>query len=145
MFLGSSEELKRLNRLHGELSAMYHEAARRLGLSDSAMNVLYTLCSEGGSCLLSDVIRQSGLSKQTVNSAIRKLEADGIAYLQTAGARAKRLCLTEAGQRLAGQTAQRLIQAESELLGAWLPEECQCYLALTERYVNEMKKRAATL
>ncbi|MDE7293551.1 MAG: hypothetical protein K2N72_03910, partial [Oscillospiraceae bacterium] len=39
--------LKRFNDLHLEINAAYHEAALRLGLSDSAFHVLYTVCCEG--------------------------------------------------------------------------------------------------
>ena len=77
-----TSELKRLNYLTSEIDAAYHEAARKLGLSDSTMMVLYAACNNGGSCLLSDICKISGTSKQTINSALRKLEADGLIYLE---------------------------------------------------------------
>ena len=67
----------------------------KLGLSDSAMRILYALCDLGDRCPLQSICRRSGLSKQTVNSAIRKLEQEGILYLEQATARAKQVCLTE--------------------------------------------------
>ena len=45
----SSKELRRLNYLMGETNAAYHEAALRLGLSDSAMRILYAVCDRGSS------------------------------------------------------------------------------------------------
>ena len=38
-----SKQLRRFNRLVGETDAVYHELANRLGLSDSAFQILYTL------------------------------------------------------------------------------------------------------
>ena len=55
-------ELKRFNYLTNEIDAAYHEAARKLHLSDSALIILYTICNYGDSCLLSDIHRLSGIS-----------------------------------------------------------------------------------
>ncbi len=75
------EKLHRINYLIAETDALYHQASLKLGISDSAMRVLYTVHDCGGSCQLSDIYKRSGISKQTVNSALRKLEADGVIYL----------------------------------------------------------------
>lgn len=87
----SSEALKRFNYLLSETTTVYHDAAARLGLSYSVMQILYTVCSDGDGlrCPLSDVCRQTGISKQTVNSALRRLEAEGLAYLERAGGEAQ--------------------------------------------------------
>ena len=63
--------IKRLNHLVGELEGAYHEASYLLGMSDSVSLVLYTLCTHGRSCPLHEICGQTGLSKQTVNSAVR--------------------------------------------------------------------------
>lgn len=67
-------QVKRFNYLMNEIDTAYHEAALKLGLSDSASMILYTICNLGGSCLLSDIYGLSGISRQTLNSALRKLE-----------------------------------------------------------------------
>lgn len=69
--------MKRFNYLTTEIDAAYHEAALKLGLSDSAMLILYAICNSGDECPLSDIPHLSGISKQTVNSALRKLEHEG--------------------------------------------------------------------
>ena len=43
-----SKEMKRYNYLVGEIDAVYHEASLKLGLSDSALNILYAICDEIG-------------------------------------------------------------------------------------------------
>ena len=85
----SSKNLKRYNHLLGEIDGAYHEASLKLGMSDSVSKILYTICNAGGSCLLNDICKQTGLSKQTVNSAIRNLEADEIIYLKAVNGKAK--------------------------------------------------------
>lgn len=140
-----SKEIKRYNHLLGEIEATYHEMSLKLGLSDSAMIILYTICDEGNSCPLSEISRRSGLSKQTVNSAIRKLEAGNILYLEKASARSKKVCLTEAGIDLASRTALRLMDAENAILASWPRQDVKRYLELTERFLNGLRKEAAKL
>ena len=80
-----SPALKRLNCLLSEMDAAYHEAAQRQGQNDSTSRILYALCELGSPASLRAVCESTGLSKQTVNSALRKLEADGI-YVRSSSA-----------------------------------------------------------
>ena len=70
---GVGKELRRFNQLLSEIEAVYHEAAWKLGLSNSAEQILYAICNLGVPCLLSDIVRFSGMSKQTINSAYLSL------------------------------------------------------------------------
>ena len=81
----SLSSLKRYNHLVGEIDAVYHEASLKLGMSDSVSKILYTICNVGSSCLLHDICKQTGLSKQTVHSAIRNLEAKEMVTLELVG------------------------------------------------------------
>lgn len=137
--------LNRFNYLFGETEALYHELSQKLGLSDSATKILYTVCDNGESCLLQEVCRRSGLSKQTANSALRKLEAEGIVFLESAGPRAKRVCLTEAGRALTRRTVEKIIRMENDVFAGWSPADVQAYLALTERFLNDLRRQAAAL
>ena len=107
-----SPALKRFNCLLSETDAAYHEAALRQGLNDSSSRILY---------------------------ALRKLEADGILYLEPSGARSKRVCLTEAGLRVADATAGRLIRLENSIFDEWPAEDVQQYLGLMERYLQAFR------
>lgn len=141
----ASEEMKRFNHLLGEMDGAYHEISLKLGLSDSVMMVLYTICDNGESCLLQEICRRSGVSKQTINSAIRKLEADGILYLEPAGAKNKNVCLTEKGKIFAEGTAGKVITMENAVLASWTKEEVEKYLELTKRFLEAMKEKTKSL
>lgn len=141
----SSREMRRFSYLVGETEALYHALARRLGLSDSAMSLLFVLCDEGGTCPLQLALRHSGLSKQTANSALRRMEAEGVVYLEPLGARGKRVCLTEAGRALAEATAARVMAAENAVLAAWSAEDVDAYLRLTERYLVDLREKTKDL
>ena len=136
-----SKDMKRFNYLISETDAAYHEMTKKLGLSDSAMIILYTICDNGGACLLKDICRRSGIQKQTINSAIRKLEAEGIVYLEAVDAKSKNVRLTEEGQQLAARTAMRMLRAENEILAGWSEADVAQYLRLTERFLVDFRKK----
>lgn len=143
----SSGSLKRLNYLLGEIDGAYHEIARKLGVSDSVSKILYTICDTdpGDRCPLHEICRQTGLSKQTVNSALRGLEREGLVYLRAVDGKAKEVCLTDAGKAFAEKTARRVIQMENDILEDWTPEELEFYLKLTERYLAQLAQKAQQL
>ena len=58
-----TEEMRQFNYLLSEIDAAYHEADQKLGLSDSAMQILYVICNHGEECLLSEICSLSGTSK----------------------------------------------------------------------------------
>ena len=50
-----SKYLKEYNCLYKEANEIYHEAARKLHLSDSAFEIFYTLLDMGDNCLQRDI------------------------------------------------------------------------------------------
>ncbi len=137
------EDTKRFSYLTSEIDLAYHGAARKLGLSDSAMRILYAICLNGDSCPLSDIVLLSGIRKQTINSALRKLEEDGA--VDTRGGKRKRVYLTEAGKALARDSALRVLEIENEIFSSWSKEELESYINLTERYLSAFKEKVKEL
>ena len=68
-----SKYLKEYNHIYKEANDIYHEIARKLQLSDSALDIFYTIFEIGDNCLQRDICKASCLPKQTINSSIRKL------------------------------------------------------------------------
>lgn len=132
----AEQEISRVckaNALASELDAIYHRAALKLGVSDSVMSVLYTMDALGDGCQLQAVCRQCGIPKQTVNSALRRLESEGILYLEGQG-RGKRVRLTDRGAEYLDKTVRRLRKAEQRAFRDWTEAEFAQYLALTEKF-----------
>jgi len=140
-----SKQMRRFNHLLAEMEGVYHETAVRLGLADSVMQVLYGLCSAGNPCPLQEIVRLSGASKQTINSAIRKMEEDDIVRLETAGGRGKKVRLTSKGQKLAQHTVVPLMEIEDEIYASWTGEELRQYLELNERFLTALKEKTKRL
>ena len=140
-----SKELKRYHYLFSETGAAYHEMYLKLGMSDSAISILYAVLEQGDSRPLQQIRHCTGLSKQTINSAIRKLEVEGIIYLQMAGSKNKTVYLTEKGKLLAEQTAGKVLAAENEIFASWPQEDVDKYLELTEAYLLALKEKIQRL
>ncbi len=145
MSIKSSKEMKRYNHLLGEIEATYHELSLKLNISDSISKILYTICNFGDSYLLGDICKYTGLSKQTVNSALRKLEEDDIIYLEAVNGKSKKVCLTEKGKEFADRTAFRILKMENEIFDAWSAEDVERYLELTERFLFSLKEKVEKL
>lgn len=133
-------EARRYNHILSEIDAIYHEIALKQGFSDSVQTVLYLLSEHDGVCLLHDLVKQSGISKQTINSALRRLENDGLIYLESAGGKSKRILLTPEGSKVVHETVDKIIAMENKIYGSWKPEEWTFYLELTERFLHDLKK-----
>lgn len=133
------DKIYQINCLTEEVDSLYHQAALKLGVSDSVMFVLYMLHIGGEKCLLYDIYKLSGISKQTINSAIRKLENDGIVYLEKHNGKSKIVCVTEKGKAYIAQTGARLAEAESRAFDDWSEEEIDLYVRLIGKYNNSLR------
>ena len=134
-------EIHRINYLTSEMDSIYHQASLRLGISDSVSIILYTIQDKGESCLLSDVYKNSGVSRQTVNSAIRRLEADGVLYLEPYAGRAKKIVLTDKGRDYIRQTVARLLEAEIRAFDGWSEDEIKTHISLMEKYTESLRRQ----
>ena len=107
--------LKEYNEIMGMICGAYHEAALRLHLSDSEMDILYVICSHEPGCYQKVLYQENGVTKSTVNSAVKKLEQEGILCLKPGEGRNTCVFLTEKGQQLAESTVYKVIQMENEI------------------------------
>lgn len=139
------KEIHRINYLTTEMEALYHLSSLKLGISDSVSVVLYSLYDAGGECLLSDIYKGSGISKQTIHSAVRGLEADGILCLERHDGRAKKVKWTEKGKAYAQKTAARLCQAEADAFDTWTEDEISTYIRLMEKYTDCFRQQVEKL
>ena len=110
------------NRETKKLDDVYRSAAKSCGISECAFWILYTLRVEEKSFTQAEICEFLIEPKQTVHSALKKLEAEG--YLaRTSGAdlRSKRVALTEKGEQFARAWIDRVLEAEAAALCA-MPE-----------------------
>ena len=137
-----NREYNRLYRLSNEL---YHNVAVKMGLSDSAFDILYALDNLGDGCLQKDVCTASGLTKQTVNTSVHKLEREGVVRLETERGRGTHLYLTKVGRALVEERIQPIIAAEEAAFGQMDSDECEELLRLSRTYLEHFSSQVDVL
>lgn len=95
-----SPYLRKYNQIYTEINDIYHEAAGRMHLSDSAFDILYGIYDMGDNCQQRDICNASYMPKQTVHSSISKLEKEGYLTLVSGKGRNKYIRLTDFGKEL---------------------------------------------
>lgn len=133
-------ELKKFNNINGTINSIYHEAALKMGMSDSERDILYVLCDHGSGCNQSVLYKETGMTRSTVNSAIRKLENLGILYLTAGEGRNTCVILTEKGEKYIAETVGKLIEIENNIYLSWTQEERELFIRLNQRFVDELNK-----
>lgn len=136
-----SREVKENNRIYREIDGLYHELCVRHGLSDSAFLVLYCIVELGKECVQREIADQYVISRQTVNSSVKKLEAEGYVTLESSEGRDKLIVLTEAGQRMVKKKIAPIMEIENAVFMDMLPEERSELLRLNAKYAELFKKR----
>lgn len=105
--IGAERQLSEYNHVYKENTAIYRDLSIRLGLNESTFWILYTLRIEEPPVTQSDMCAILAYPKQTVNSALKKLEQEGLLTLfGERGRGGKPIRLTEAGAKLAEQTVE---------------------------------------
>lgn len=135
-----SKRLFEYNSIIMENDDIYRHVARKFGLSECTFWILYSL-REDNTCLtqrkLCNMLSQP---KQTVNSALKKLEADG--YLELClgeDRRSKQIRLTKKGEALATKTVDKVIALENRTFDIFTKEEQEQFLRLFRKYTDNLK------
>lgn len=140
-----SKYLKEYNHIYKEANDIYHEIARKLQLSDSALDIFYTIFEMGDNCLQRDIFKASCMPKQTVNSSIRKLQTDGYLTLSPGKGRSMHIHLTPSGQKLIQEKLVPLIRIENDAFEDMTVEECEQLIHLNAKYNQTLRSRLSNL
>ncbi len=136
---------KEFNNIIGMINSAYHEAALKMNITDSMLDILYVFDNHNGSCYQSALYKESGQTKSTINSAVKKMEKEG--YLTISAGPGKNTCvaLTEKGQALMRQTVCRMIQFESEIYESWSPEDQETFIRLNKDFAEKISVKVKLL
>ena len=140
-----SKYLKEYNHIYKEANDIYHEIARKLQLSDSALDIFYTIFEIGDNCLQRDICKASCMPKQTVNSSIRKLQTNGYLTLSPGKGRSMHIHLTPSGQKLIQEKLVPLIRIENDAFEDMTVEECEQLIHLNAKYNQALRSRLSNL
>ena len=102
---------------------------------------MYAISSLGDGCLQRDICREVYVSKQTINSAVRKLEKNGILYLEEKRGRDKKIFLTEEGKDLVAAKIIPVVEMENAVFAEMEPDERTELLRLSQKYIEYFREK----
>ena len=71
---------KEFYNLLSQVNSVYHDAALKLGLTDSELDILYSLNEHGSGCNQSIFYKETGTTKSTINSAHRLIAIENAIF-----------------------------------------------------------------
>lgn len=136
--------LGQYNSLYKDMDEVYHTLARHYGLSDCALWILYILRESEDIPTQNKMCEQLSLSKQTVNSALKKLEKEGYIKLehQEGNQKSKLVFLTARGELFAQKTIDNVLLMEQTAFGQFTAQERITFLQLFQKYACELQREA---
>ena len=135
-----SNRMLELNEIMKETDDLYRNLARKFKISDCMMWILYILREDDRVVTQSDICNMMYMPKQTVNSSLKKMEAEGyIELLNVNDKRSKQVCLTEKGINLANNTVDIVISKENNALSKMDGKEQELLINLFRKFKDLLK------
>jgi DNA-binding MarR family transcriptional regulator len=136
-----SKKMLELNEIMKETDDLYRNLAKKFKMSDCMIWILYILREDDRLVTQSDICNMMYMPKQTVNSSLKKMEAEGyIELLNINDKRSKQVCLTEKGVDLANNTVDIIISKENNALSKMDKEEQALFINLFKKYKDLLKE-----
>ena len=138
----TNDPLALFNQLYKEMDEIYHQYAKRRGISDTALWLLYSLYEDGAGYTQRELCSAWHYPPQTVNSALKSLEKQGIISLEAVPGNKKNklVSLTEHGLTLTQRVIARLTDAERNAILSMTADERRTLLSLTEKYTEFLRR-----
>lgn len=131
--------IQRFDAINDAINMAYHNLSLKLGFSDGESMILYIMY-DGDPITQKEIAERTGMSKQTVSSAVRKLVQKGLLE-NPKGLRNEPLLLTVKGRQALEGKISYIVHIENEILSDWTPEEQQYFLALNQRYLDGLRSK----
>ena len=131
-------ELIQYNQLQKKLEDFYSSFAKICGLSDSVFWILYSVIDRQEPYTQTELCNMWSFHKQTINTALKNLEVDGIIRFEPLeqNRKTKQIFLTDKGMAFAQRTVIPFIETEKRAFGAFEEEERKELLRLTQKHLD---------
>lgn len=134
-------KFKEYDSIYREMNELYRNIALKLKLSDSAFAIFYTICELGDGCLQKDICELFFVSKQTINSCIKKLEKEEYIYLKQGKGKDKHIYLTQKGEQLVKQKIMPVLEMEKSVFAEMTEQESDMMLKLSRKHLQHFKNK----
>lgn len=137
----NKEKLKTFNSLYYQQVSIYSNLIKKNGLTDSYYQILYII--RNNICLpyANKIVDFACVPKQTINSAIKKMESEGLIQLiKEENSKNKKIVLTEKGDKYCENTIDKIINLELKMLEKIPSEECDNYFKTVKKMNDELER-----
>lgn len=120
----------------------YNSLESSFGYSRGVIMIIWTLSDFKHPCTQKEICADWCESKQTINSAAKKLEAEGIINIVPSpdNFREKLLVLTEKGNNLASKTVEKLLKAERAAFARLSDDEQDELIRISQKHYDFIKE-----
>lgn len=129
-------KLREINNVWERIDTLYHEVARKFGLSDADFHILYILYRPEEYVPQKEIYQQTGISKSTINSAVKKMEQEGIIKINAIDGRSTQVGLTSKGRKLSSKNVEKIIEIENRIYDSWSEEKRETMLNVNKDFME---------
>ncbi|MDE7414833.1 MAG: MarR family winged helix-turn-helix transcriptional regulator [Lachnospiraceae bacterium] len=141
MTLRLAPKQNEFNRLTKAISELYHDISVKLGVSDSVFDIFYAIVALGDGCCQKDICDYAFTSKQTIHSAIHKLEKEEFICLKPGKGREMCIFLTAKGDQFIEEKIAPVVALENQVVSQMDSGEIDALLRLTEKYLDCLRSQ----
>ena len=136
-----TDPLAVFNQVYKEMDEIYHLYAKQHGVSDTALWLMYSLYQSETAYTQREFCSDWHYPPQTINSALKNFEKQGIIELQSIpdNQKNKLIVLTQKGKDWAENIISPLILAERRSFQGMKKEEREALLVLSKKYVDLLR------
>lgn len=136
---------REMNIILENIDVYYHEAAQKFGLSDAEFEVLYIMFQSDEYIPQKRIYQETGKSRSTINSAVKKMESEGILKLKALDGKSVQVKLTDKGKEFANNTVAKVVEIENKIYDSWSEEEKKTMLRLNRNFMEQLAKEVANI
>lgn len=135
-------QIQEFNELLKKFDDIYHKLAKKSGLSDTAFWIIYTIKNDNKTYKQKDLCDIWSYSKQTINSALKKLEEQNIIKLMPAtdNKKDKKIVLTQYGEEISKKYIEPMNEIEEKSLSNIDKNSREQLLKVFREYTEELSK-----
>lgn len=122
------------------MNGVYRNIAKHYNMSSCQFWILYALSVEAKPLTQTELRSYLTEPKQTIHSALHKMEQDEIIVLKQTSGKKKYYELTEKGKSLAQETVNLVITHEIQALDTFKSKERETLIYLLGKYIDEFEK-----
>ncbi len=134
--------LATFNQAHKRMNVLYHNYAKSIGISDAAFWLLYSLYEKGCPCTQTELCEIWFFVPQTINSALKSLEKQGLITLSLVpnSKKNKQFFFTKMGEQLVKEKIVPLVQAEEKSFLRLSEQEREVLLGITQKHIKILEE-----